>query len=51
MRGAGLVKITDEDENIIPNYFEPFLRENVDILYFASKEDGFRLFKVERQNL
>lgn len=29
---AGFVERTQEDENIIPNYFHPFVRENVDIL-------------------
>ena len=29
---AGFIKRTEGDANIIPNYFQPFVRENIDIL-------------------
>jgi hypothetical protein len=45
MNGAGLLKRTAEDRNIIPNYFEPFLRENVDIYYVFNKVENVRLFR------
>ena len=28
---AGFVEVNEEDGNIIPNYFEPFVQENIDI--------------------
>lgn len=36
LTGAGFVWRTDNDENIIPNYFEPFVQENVDIWFHAT---------------
>jgi hypothetical protein len=45
MNAAGLLRRTDEDENIIPNYFEPFLCENIDIYYGFTKLEGVRLFR------
>lgn len=35
LENAGFVKRTEEDVNIIPHYFEPFVQKNVDI-YFSS---------------
>ena len=35
---AGWIK-TEETENIIPNYFAPFVQENVDIYYFSTDPD------------
>ena len=36
----------DENINIIPNYFEPFVQKNVDIYYFREKsENNIRIFK------
>ena len=32
-------KKTEGSGNIIPNYFAPFLRENIDIYYFSSDKD------------
>lgn len=40
---AGWIK-TEETENIIPNYFAPFVQENVDIYYFSTDPDVI-LFK------
>lgn len=35
---AGFVERTEEDSNIIPNYFNPFLRQNIDIWYDSSDD-------------
>lgn len=42
-REAGWIK-TEETENIIPNYFEPFVQTNIDIYYFSTDPDVI-LFK------
>ena len=41
---AGFIRRTSEDPNIIPNYFEPFVRENVDIKFLLPWGD-FRMFR------
>lgn len=38
MISAGFLK-TKETENIIPNYFAPFVQENIDIYYFSTDKD------------
>ena len=43
---AGFIYRSDEDPNIIPNFFEPFLRENVDI-WAHYKIDGTLFFKAD----
>lgn len=43
---AGFILRTDDDPNIIPNYFEPFLRENADI-WAHYKLDGTLFFKAD----
>lgn len=43
---AGFQKRDDEDENIIPNYFEPFLQENIDI-WAHYKKEGTTFFKAD----
>ena len=45
MNKAGFVLRQEDDPNIIPNYFEPFLVKNVDIYYFSNKCENFRAFK------
>lgn len=35
----GFQKREDEDDNIIPNYFEPFVQENIEIYYHSGAED------------
>jgi hypothetical protein len=39
MFSAGFSKVEDDDVNIIPNYFEPFVRQNIDIYCTASVEN------------
>ena len=43
---AGFKLRTDDDRNIIPNYFEPFLQENVDI-WVHYKQEGTTFFKAD----
>jgi hypothetical protein len=47
MNAAGLIRRTEEDKNIIPNFFEPFLCKNGDIYYCSNKADDFRFFKAD----
>lgn len=42
---CGLVKLLENDENIIPNYFEPFEKKNIDIYIFTPKGMKTRMFK------
>lgn len=44
LKNAGFVYRDDADENIIPNYFEPFLKQNVDI-WVHYKFEGTTFFK------
>lgn len=43
----GFVKREKTDENLLPNYFEPFLQENVDIHLFTNIKEGFTMFKAD----
>jgi hypothetical protein len=45
MNDAGFIKREKTDKNIIPNYFEPFLCENIEIYYFTNITENFRTFK------
>lgn len=36
LSSAGFIERTAEDANVIPNYFHPFVRENIDILIMLS---------------
>lgn len=40
IREAGFSALTDNDMNIIPNYFEPFRQENIDIWVDSSEKDS-----------
>ena len=42
---SGFIERTEEDTNIIPNYFEPFVQENIEIYYMSNCKDKFRMFK------
>ena len=35
LREAGFVRREKGDENIIPNYFDPFVQQNIDIYFYA----------------
>lgn len=39
MNKAGFVRKMEEEENIIPNYFEPFVQSNVEIWFETTTED------------
>ena len=47
VRSAGFIQASEDDENIIPNYFEPFERVNVDIWVSDILYDGvsIRIFR------
>jgi hypothetical protein len=47
MQQAGFINRNDDDENIIPNYFEPFLCKNGDIYYWSNALKDVRLFKAD----
>ncbi|MEA4804373.1 hypothetical protein [Acetobacterium wieringae] len=44
MKNAGFL-LKSDTKNIIPNYFEPFVQENMDIYYFTTDSEGFTIFK------
>ena len=47
MNKAGFVKRVDDDSNIIPNYFDPFVRTNVGLDFYTNQLDNIRLFKSD----
>ena len=38
---------TADDTNIIPNYLNPLLQENIDYCFFTSSTDKFMMFKAD----
>lgn len=44
---AGFIKRTGQDINIIPNYFDPFVRENVDIWFNTTQQEGITICKAD----
>ena len=44
---AGFVLRTADDTNIIPNYLNPLLQENIDYCFFTSSTDKFMMFKAD----
>lgn len=42
---AGFVERCETDKNIIPNYFEPFVQENVDLDFYTTSKNDIILFK------
>lgn len=47
LKDLGMVLKDESDTNIIPNYFEPFVKENIEIYFFSNDLDGFRMFKAD----
>lgn len=45
LESSGLIRLQDDDTNIIPNYYEPFEQKNVDIYYTAPYLEGVKLFR------
>ncbi len=52
---AGFVLRDEQDENIIPNYLNTLLQQNIDYYFFTSNTDKFMMFKADgdqdRKNL
>lgn len=46
LNNAGFVLKTEDDKNIIPNYFEPFVQENIEI-YGTSTVEHVRMCKAD----
>ena len=46
LKEAGFVERTENDSNIIPNYFEPFVQKNIEIYYHTDAEDAV-IFKAD----
>ncbi len=44
---AGFSLREDTDTNIIPNYLNPLLQENIDYYFFTSDTDNFMMFKAD----
>lgn len=47
MNQAGFTLKDENDVNIIPNYFEPFVKANVDIYYNTSDDEKYYIFKAD----
>jgi len=45
LQAAGFVLVEEENGNIIPNYFEPFVQENIHINIFLPRNVEARMFK------
>ena len=45
LENSGFVERKEEDSNIIPNYFEPFIQKNIEIYYMSNCNSKFRMFK------
>lgn len=46
MARAGFTQREEDDENIIPNYFEPYVAKNIDIYYHTACENA-KIFKAD----
>lgn len=47
MAAAGFALRDANDPNVIPNYFEPFMKKNVDIVFFCKQKEGFLICKAD----
>lgn len=45
MRKAGFSVVKKNDENIIPNYFSPFVKENIEINFFAWDKNNIHVYR------
>ena len=45
LKSTGFIERTEDDANIIPNYFEPFVQKNIEIYYMSNCKNKFRMFK------
>ncbi|MEG3030239.1 MAG: hypothetical protein RR827_07560 [Oscillospiraceae bacterium] len=44
---AGFSLLCDGDTNILPNYLNPILQENIDYFYFTTHQQDFMMFKAD----
>ena len=44
LEDSGFIERIEEDSNIIPNYFEPFVQKNIEIYYMSNCNSKFRIF-------
>ena len=44
LKAGGFVPVDEHADLVMPIYFQPFERRNIDIFYFASHSEGLRLF-------
>lgn len=47
LKNTGFILRDEDDKNIIPNYFEPFIQENVNINVCTSQKGKFYIFKAD----
>lgn len=47
MCAAGFTLRDENDPNIIPNYFEPFVLQNIDIVFFCKQHEDFLICKSD----
>lgn len=45
LKTSGLVERKEDDKNIIPNYFEPFEKRNVEVYYMTTIKEKIRMFR------
>lgn len=45
LENSGFIERKEDDSNVIPNYFEPFVQKNIEIYYMSNCKDKFRIFK------
>lgn len=45
LKRSGFLKRTENDPNIIPNYFEPFEQKNVDIYFVSNVMENLHLYR------
>ena len=45
MLQMGFVERMEDDTNVIPNYFEPFISENIELYFFTNTLENFYVFK------
>ena len=45
LKNTGFIERIENDINIIPNYFEPFVQKNIEIYYMTTCKSKFRMFK------
>ncbi|MCH5265258.1 MAG: hypothetical protein J1F02_05115 [Lachnospiraceae bacterium] len=45
LRDAGFVRREEKDTNIIPNYFAPFVQENIEIFFYTWHKDKIHVYR------